>query len=117
MVQYRSTRNDRIWKLGKQAARRCSQDLAREIEKTKEGLNSRFLTQSLKCLPNFIGCFAENQLSSLIITQYPTYLIANVDSFQMTLVAVHRISEVLGISIRFSPLHQITKSRVVGVEC
>ena len=39
----------------------------------------------------------------------------------MTLVAVHRISEVLGISIRFSPLHQITKSRVdggaVGVEC
>ena len=83
MVQYRSTRNDRIWKLGKQATRRCSQDLAREIEKTKEGLNSRFLTQSLKCLPNFIGCFAENQLSSLVITQYPTYLIANVDSFQM----------------------------------
>ena len=83
MVKYCKTRNDRIWKLGQQKARRCSQDIAREIEKTKKGLNSEFLTQSLKCLPNFIGCYAENQLSSLVITQYPTFLIVNTDSSQM----------------------------------
>ena len=83
MAKNRSTRNDRIWELGKQAARRCSQDLAREIKKTKTGLTSQFINQSLKCLPNFIGCFAENQLSSLIITQYPTFLVVNVDSYQM----------------------------------
>ena len=83
MAQDSPTRNDRIWKLGQQAARRCSQDLAREIEKTKTGLTAQFITRSLKCLPNFIGCFAENQLSTLVITQFPTFLIANVDSFNM----------------------------------
>ena len=83
MVKHCKTRNDRIWKLGQQKTRRCSQDIAREIEKTKKGLNSEFLTQSLKCLPNFIGCYAENQLSSLVITQYPTFLIVNTDSFKM----------------------------------
>ena len=83
MVKHRQAGNDRIWKLGQQKARRCSQDIAREIKKEKKGINAGFLTQSLKCLPNFIGCFAENQLSTLIITQYPTFIIANVDSFNM----------------------------------
>ena len=83
MVKCRKTSNDRIWKLGQQTARRCSQDIAREIKKEKEGINAQFLTQSLKGLPNFIGCFAENQLSSIIINQYPTFVIANVDSFNM----------------------------------
>ena len=83
MVKCRKTNNDRIWKLGQQTARRCSQDIAREIKEEKKGINAQFLTYSLKCLPNFIGCYAENQLSSLTITQYPTFLIANVDSFNM----------------------------------
>ena len=83
MVKYRKTSNDRIWKLGQQKTRRCSQNIAREIEKEKKGINANFLTQSLKCLPNFVGCFAENQLSSLVITQNPTFLIVNIDSFEM----------------------------------
>ena len=83
MVKCRKTSNDRIWKLGQQTARRCSQDIAREIEKEKKGISAQLLSNSLKCLPNFVGCYAENQLSSLIITQYPTFLIANVDSSEM----------------------------------
>ena len=83
MVKCRKTDHDRIWKLGQQKARRCGQNIGREIEKTKKGLSAQVITQSLKCLPNFIGCFAENQLSNLVITQFPTFVVANVDSFQM----------------------------------
>ena len=83
MAKNSPTRYDRVWKLGQQTARRCSKNFAREIEKAKTGITSQFITQSLKCLPNFIGCFAENQLSSLVITQYPTFLVVNVDSYQM----------------------------------
>ena len=82
MGQYGKSNNDRVWKLGQQAARRCRKNIAREIEKTKKGLTSKFINEALNCTPNFIG-LAENQFSNLIITQYPTFLIANVDSYQM----------------------------------
>ena len=83
MAQRRKTNNDRIWKLGQQAARRCSQNLTREIEKTQKGLTAQDLNNILNCLPNYIGCFAENQLSDIIITQFPAFIIANVDTYHM----------------------------------
>ena len=83
MASRRKTNNDRIWKLGQQAARRCSQNLTREIEKTQKGLTAQDLNNILNCLPNYIGCFAENQFSDIIITQFPAFLIANVDSYHM----------------------------------
>ena len=83
MVQRRKTNNDRIWKLGQQAARRCSQNLTREIEKTQKGLTAQDLNNILNCLPNYIGCFAENQFSNIIINQFPAFIIANVDSYHM----------------------------------
>ena len=82
MGQYnRKTKYDRFWKLGQQATRRCSKNITREIKEKKTGLNSQFLTDSLNCLPNFLGCLAENQLSDLVITQFPSFLIANIDSY------------------------------------
>merc|ERR1711917_31977 len=83
MVHRRKTNNDRIWQLGQQAARRCSQDLTREIEKAQKGITSQELNNILNCLPNYIGCFSENQFSNIIITQFPTFIIANLDSYQM----------------------------------
>ena len=83
MVNHRTANHDRVWKLGQQAARRCSQNFTREIEKTKEGITAQYIQNTLNCLPNFIGCLAENQFSNLVITQFPTFVIANVDSYQM----------------------------------
>ena len=83
MVKTRKTNNDRFWKLGQQAAHRCSQDFASEIKKTKKGVTSGFITENLKCLPSFLGCFPENNLSSLIVNFYPSFFIVNIDSDHM----------------------------------
>ena len=84
MGHYRKTSDDRIWKLGQQKARSCSENLARETEKAKkEGITNKLLNKSLNCLPNFLGCFPEDQFDNLIINQFPSFLIANIDSQNM----------------------------------
>ena len=83
MAQRRQTNNDRIWQLGKQAARRCSQNPTREVETTQKALTAQDLNNLLTCLPNYIGTFAENQFSSITVNQFPTFIIANVDSYHM----------------------------------
>ena len=83
MVQRRKTNNDRIWKLGQQAARRCSQNLTREIKATQKALTAQNLNQTLNCHPNYIGSFAENQFTNITINQFPAFIIANVDSYHM----------------------------------
>ena len=83
MASRRKTNNDRIWKLGQQAARRCGKIFTRETQTTQKGITAHDLNKTLNCLPNYIGCFAENQFSNIIITQFPTFIIANLDSYQM----------------------------------
>ena len=51
--------------------------------KAKKGTSSATIISLLKCLPNFIGCFAENQVSHLIFKTFPCYLIVNIDSSQL----------------------------------
>ena len=80
MGNSRSHENGRVWKLGKQAARRCSKKLKTKIKAKTNQMSASFITKALKCSPNFIGCFAENQLKSLTVTQFPCFLIVNVDS-------------------------------------
>ena len=83
MVDKRTTKNDRIWKLGKQAARRCSKNFKTKIKEKKKKLTAKFITESLKCSPFFLGCYAENQLKTLTVTTFPCFLIVNVDSTEM----------------------------------
>ena len=83
MGNSRSHENGRIWKLGKQAARRCNQNLKAKIKEKKKKLNAKFITSTLKCSPFFIGCYAENQLKNLTINHFPCFLIVNVDSSDM----------------------------------
>ena len=81
-----SQANARYWELAKQAANHCNKTFAKEIksvQKEKKGLKSDFITLSLACVPNFIGCFAENELKDLTITSFPSFLIANIDSSEM----------------------------------
>ena len=51
--------------------------------KAKKGTSSATIISLLTCLPNFIGCFAENQVSHLIFKTFPCYLIVNIDSSQL----------------------------------
>ena len=81
-----SQTNARNWQLAKQAANNCNQTFAKEIrssQKQKKGLSGEFITSSLACSSNFIGCYAENELNNLTITSFPSFLIANIDSSEM----------------------------------
>ena len=84
MGKIRKTNNDRIWKLGQQKARSCSENLAREIKKTKKaGITNLYINQTLTCLPNFLGCIPEDHFGDLVIKNYPAFVIANIDSHLM----------------------------------
>ena len=77
---------DRSWKLAQQAARNCNKSFTSKVEQARKkeiDISSVFITDSLKCSPHFIGCYAEDQLESLKITSFPSFLIVNIDSSQM----------------------------------
>ena len=79
-------RNERSWKLGQQTARDCDSGFARKIEKIQKEkitITAKFISDSLKCASNFIGCFAEDQLKNISITSFPCFLIVNIDSHNM----------------------------------
>ena len=80
------SKHDRGWKLAKQAARNCNKSFETKIKqawKKEIEISSSFITQSLKCSPNFIGCYAEDQLENLSLTSFPCFLIVNIDSSNM----------------------------------
>ena len=43
-------------------------------------MTGKYISSSLNCSPNFIGCFAENEVENLTITSFPSFLIVNIDS-------------------------------------
>ena len=49
-------------------------------QKTKSAITDQKITNLLKCTPNFIGCYAENELFDLTIQSYPCFIIVNIDS-------------------------------------
>ena len=52
-------------------------------QKNKKGATSETINLLLKCVPNFIGCFAEDQVSTLTFTSFPCLLIVNIDASEM----------------------------------
>ena len=75
--------NERKWKLAQQATSNCNKNFAKEIKKVqkeKKGITDQQINNWLSCVPNFIGCFAENDLKNLTITSFPSFLIVNIDS-------------------------------------
>ena len=77
---------DRGWELAKQASRNCNQSFTEKIEQARKKetvISSAFINHSLKCSPNFIGCYAEDELEQLSITSFPCFLIVNIDSIDM----------------------------------
>ena len=51
--------------------------------KTKTPISADKISRLLRCRPNFIGCYAEDEIASLTIYSYPCYVIVNTDSQEM----------------------------------
>ena len=65
------------------AKKQCEfQKIKNEIdksEKTRKGAKKSIIIEILSCTPQFIGCFAENELARLTLTSFPCALIVNLD--------------------------------------
>ena len=65
------------------AKKQCEfQKIKNEIiksEKTRKGAKKSKINEILSCTPQFIGCFAENELARLTLTSFPCALIVNLD--------------------------------------
>ena len=62
-------------------------EIQKQIIKSKQnqkGTSISTINSILNCVPNFIGCFAEDELSSMIFNSFPCFVIVNIDSSQMS---------------------------------
>ena len=58
-------------------------ELKKALQK-KSGIKSSVINKALLCSPNFIGCYAENEVDSLCFGALPCFLIVNLDSSNMS---------------------------------
>ena len=52
-------------------------------QKTKTATTEQKINKLLKCIPHFIGCYAEDEVSTMMFNSFPCYLIVNIDSASM----------------------------------
>ena len=55
----------------------------KKIQKTKQATTDKKITKLLKCVPNFTGCYAEDEVIDVTFNSYPCFLIVNIDSSSM----------------------------------
>ena len=55
----------------------------KKTQKSQKGLDETFIRTYLKCIPSFIGCYAENELEHFTVHSFPCFLIVNLDSSDM----------------------------------
>ena len=61
--------------------------IQKQIIKSKQnqkGTSNSTINSLLHCVPNFIGCFAEDEVSSMMFNSFPCFFIVNIDSSKMT---------------------------------
>ena len=67
----------------RQAKKLCDfRSIEKKIKKAKKkhkGATKTEINKILSCAPNYIGCYAENELENLIINSFPCFLIVNID--------------------------------------
>ena len=68
-------------RFSKQDLKICRKIKAKIIEKQtkKTGVTTYEILRLMKNVPHFIGCYAEDEITSLKITTFPAYLIVNLD--------------------------------------
>ena len=60
-----------------------TKEIIKKMFETKKGLREKTILRLGKCLPSFLGCFAENELASLKLQTFPCFLISNIDTRNM----------------------------------
>ena len=55
----------------------------KKIKKTNQATTDKKINKLLKCVPNFLGCYAENEVTRITFNSFPCFLIVNVDSNSM----------------------------------
>ena len=55
----------------------------KKAKKYRTAIKASEINKLLKCCPNFIGCYAENELKELTLKKSPCFLIVNVDSSEL----------------------------------
>ena len=64
--------------------RACNfQKIKNKVKKAKKNqtpIKATHIQRILKCCPNFIGCFAEDEIGHLKLKSFPCFLIVNIDS-------------------------------------
>ena len=52
----------------------------KKAKKHQKAIKASSIQRILKCCPNFLGCFAEDELQNLSLRTFPCFLIVNIDS-------------------------------------
>ena len=52
----------------------------KKAQKHQKAIKASSIQRLLKCCPNFLGCFAEDELETLSLRTFPCFLIVNIDS-------------------------------------
>ena len=77
----------RFRKFTQQEKNKCRKaGIQKELKKALQknsGLKSNVINKALVCSPNFIGCYAENEVDTLCFGSLPCFLIVNLDSSKM----------------------------------
>ena len=66
----------------KASSRHCKVEIRKEIQKqikVQKGLSSSKINCILADQPNFLGCFADDDLRHIAVQSYPAFLIVNLD--------------------------------------
>ena len=65
----------------------CANHIKKEIKKADsqvKGISDVKLLQILKCVPNFLGVFAEDETANLTFSSFPSFIIVNLDKRSMS---------------------------------
>ena len=55
----------------------------KKAQKHQKAIKASSIQTLLKCCPNFLGCFAEDELETLSLRTFPCFLIVNIDSLNL----------------------------------
>ena len=78
-MQKKENRPAWYWKIEKKCNFRKIKTKVKTAYKKSEGAKASEISKMLACSPNFIGCFAENELKNLKLKSFPCFLIVNLD--------------------------------------
>jgi len=84
IVQVSGKRNKNIKKTSPCEIQSRIEQKIKKIKETKEGLSGEFIINTLSPVCDFIGVFAQNELSSLLITSYPVSFVVNLDNINQS---------------------------------